>query len=125
MTGNAIQETLNDLHKAPGVKGCVLVTHDGLIVAQALGNKFREDVIAGLASYLVMSTDKVLRESDLGRFDQFTIHAAHGKAVFVDLEGSFLVVLLDQFADIEASRPEIHGTAQRLRRSSRLTDPNE
>lgn len=118
---SSIQESLNELRRAPGVKGCVLLTDDGLIVAEALGNKFREDVIAGLASYLVMTTDKVLTEGGIQRFDQFTVHAAHGKAVFVDLDGSFLVVLLDQFADLEASRPEIQGAAQRLRRSARMS----
>ena len=118
---SSIQESLNDLRRAPGIKGCVLVTVDGLIVAEALGKKFREDVIAGLASYLVMTTEKVLAEGGIERFDQFVVHAAHGKAIFVDLEGSFLVVLLDQFADLEASRPEINGAAQRLRRTSRMS----
>ena len=117
---NSIQESLTELRRAPGVKGCVFVTADGLVVAEALGNKYREDVIAGLASYLMMTTSKVLSEGGIERFDQFTVHSAHGKVIFVDLDGSVLVVLLDQFADLQASRGEVRGAAQRLRRSARM-----
>lgn len=117
---NSIQESLTELYRAPGVKGCVFVTSDGLVVAEALENKYREDVVAGLASYLMMTTSKVLQEGGIDRFDQFTVHAAHGKVVFIDLSGSVLVVLLDQFADLRACRAEIRSATQRLRRSARM-----
>jgi predicted regulator of Ras-like GTPase activity (Roadblock/LC7/MglB family) len=117
---SSIQESLADLQRAEGIKGCALVTNDGLIVAEALDEKFRGDVIAGLASYLTMTTNKVLTEGGEGGFDRFTIHAAHGKAVFEQLEESVLVVLLDQFADLEGAQPEIRNVAQRLRRQSRI-----
>ena len=117
---SAIQDSLNELRRAPGVKACILVTFDGLVVAESVGNKFRDDIIAGLASYLVMTTNKALGDGGLPAFDTFTVHAAHGKAVLIDVAGSILAVLLDQFADLEASRSEIQGTAQRLRRSAKL-----
>lgn len=118
---SSIQDSLNDLRRADGVKACMLVTSDGLVVAESMGNKFREDIMAGLASYLGMTTNKALTEGGLERFDTFTLHAAHGKSVVVDLGESLLVVMLDQFADLETSRGEIQGTAQRLRRSSKLS----
>ncbi len=117
---NPIQETLDDLRRTAGVKACMLVMADGLVVAEALGARYREDVIAGLSSYLSMTANKALHEGGLGSFETFTLHAAHGKAVFCDIGESFLVVLLDQFADLEAGRSEIQGAVQRLRRSSRL-----
>lgn len=118
---SSIQESLNDLRRSAGVKGCVLITDDGLIVAETLDARFRDDVVAGLTSYLAMVTNKALREAGLESFDQFVLHATHGKAVFLSIENSFLVVLLDQFADLDASRAEIQGTAQRLRRAARLS----
>src|SRR5262249_58507984 len=116
-----IQENLSDLRRAAGVKGCVLLTDDGLVVAEALDARFRDDVVAGLSSYLMMTSTRALAEAGLERFELFTLHATHGKAVFACLEGSFLVVLLDQFADLESSRGEIQGTAQRIRRLSRMS----
>lgn len=118
---SSIQDGLNDLRRVDGVKACMLVTTDGLVVAESMGNRFRSDIVAGLASYLAMTTGKALTEAGLEKFDTFTVHAAHGKSVLVDLGESMLVVLLDQFADIEQSRGEIQGTAQRLRRSARMS----
>lgn len=117
---SSIQDSLNDLRRVDGVKACMLVTNDGLVVAESVGNKFREDILAGLASYLAMTTNKALEEGGLARFDSFTLHAAHGKSVLVDIGEAILVVMLDQFADVDTSRGEIQGTAQRLRRSSKL-----
>jgi predicted regulator of Ras-like GTPase activity (Roadblock/LC7/MglB family) len=117
---SSIQETLAELRQASGVKGCALVTSDGLMVAESLDPRFRDDVVVGLASYLMMSTERVLKEAGLAGFEQFTLHATHGKAVFATLGESFLVVLLDQFADLDGCRGEIQGTVQRLRRLSRM-----
>ena len=118
---SAIQDSLNDLRRAAGVKACLVVTTDGLVVAESQSNKYRDDIVAGLASYLAMTTNKALTEAELGHFESFTLHAAHGKSVIVDLGEALLVVLLDQFADLEASRSEIQGTAQRVRRTTRLS----
>jgi predicted regulator of Ras-like GTPase activity (Roadblock/LC7/MglB family) len=117
---NPIQEYLNDLRRSAGVKGCVLIMDDGLIVAETLDARFRDDVVAGLTSYVAMVTNKALNEAGFDHFDQFVLHATHGKAVFLTIDKSFLVVLLDQFADLEQSRAEIQGTVQRLRRTARL-----
>lgn len=117
---SSIQDSLNDLRRAEGVKACMVVTNDGLIVAESLANRFRPDIVAGLASYLCMTTNKALAEGGLERFDTFTLHSAHGKSVVADLGEAFLVVMLDQFADVEQSRSEIQGTIQRLRRSAKM-----
>ena len=116
----SIHESLAELRRANGVKGCMLLTADGLVVAETMDARYRDDVVAGLSSYLLMTTNKVLAEAGLAAFDQFTVHATHGKTVFVNLDGSFLVVLLDQFADLDGCRQEIQGAAQRLRRTARL-----
>jgi predicted regulator of Ras-like GTPase activity (Roadblock/LC7/MglB family) len=78
-------------------------------------------VVAGLTSFLIMTTEKALKEVGMPSFAQFAVHATHGKTIVIDLEGSYLIVLLDQFADVEGCRSEIQGAAQRLRRSSRLS----
>jgi predicted regulator of Ras-like GTPase activity (Roadblock/LC7/MglB family) len=118
---SSIQETINDLRRSPGIKGCMLVTDDGLVVAETLDARFRDDVVAGLTSYLTMVTNKALVEAGLEPFEQFVLHATHGKAVFHSLDKAFLVVLLDQFADVEGSRNEIMATVQRLRRTAKLS----
>lgn len=56
----------------------------------------------------------------MGRCQQLTLHSTHGKAVFVDLADSFLVVLFDQFAEVAHAQRQVQDAASRIRRASRL-----
>lgn len=115
-----IHEAIEALRQASGVRGAALLTHDGLVAASSLDPSLGVDVIAGLASYLLMTTNKSLGEGKLGRCSQLTLHATHGKAVFIDLDDSQLVVVFDQFADIADAQQEVQEAAMRIRRASRL-----
>ncbi|MBK8099749.1 MAG: roadblock/LC7 domain-containing protein [Planctomycetes bacterium] len=115
-----IQEALTELRRAPGVKGGALVTADGLMVAQSLDPRFHDEAVAGLTSFLLSTTCKSLADGGMGTCERFVLHATHGRAVFAAVEESFLVVLLDQFADFDGCKAEIDVAVQQLRRSSRL-----
>lgn len=115
-----IQEMVVELRSTPGIKGVALITSDGLVAAESLDERYRSEVVAGLTSYLLMTTNRSLREGGLGQCTQFVLHATHGKAVFTTLDDSYLVVLFDQFADLTAARREVQGIAGRLRRATRL-----
>lgn len=115
-----IHETLSELHRMPGVKGAALVTRDGLLAAQSLDERFGADVVAGLASYLLATTNRCLEEGRMPAASQVVVHASNGKAILAGLEDSCLVVLLDQFSDVTQARRDVHDAAQRIRRLSRL-----
>ena len=115
-----IHDAVAEVRRAPAVKGAAVVTRDGLVAAASLDETLAADVLAGLASYLLMSTNKCLAEGSLGSCSRMSVHATHGKSVFVDLGDSTLVVVFDQFSDVAAARKEIDDAAQRIRRASRL-----
>lgn len=115
-----IHDAVVELRRAPGVKGAAVLTVDGLMAAASLDESLGPDVIAGLASYLLMTTNKSLAEGGMGGCAQLTLHATHGKAVFLDLADSFLVVMFDQFADIANAQKQVQDAAARIRRASRL-----
>jgi len=117
---NAIQETLAQLHADPGIKAASVVTLDGLVAADVLDPRLRSDVIAGLASYLLMTTNRSLREAGLGGCAQFVLHATHGKVILVALAGAYLVVVFDQFADLQHVKSRVATAAQQIRSSSHL-----
>jgi predicted regulator of Ras-like GTPase activity (Roadblock/LC7/MglB family) len=116
-----IQDAVAELHRLPGVKGAAVVTADGLIAASSFDAGFVGDVVAGLTSYLQMTTNRCLEAGGLGPCAHLVMHATHGKATFTRLEDSCLVVLFDQFADPGQSRREIQEAAQRIRRASRIS----
>lgn len=117
---NIIQDTLTKLHAAPGIKAASVLTLDGLVAADALDPRFRSDVIAGLASYLLMTTNKSLGEGGLGPCAQLLLHATHGKVILTSLEDAYLVVVFDQFADLQDVRGSVAEAAGRIRASARI-----
>lgn len=116
-----IHEAVAELRTAPGVKGVAVLTLDGLVAAAALDEMAGADALAGLASYLLMSTNKCLVEGGMGGCGRMTLHATHGKAIFVDLTDAYLVVMFDQFTDVAQARKEIDDAATCIRRASRLS----
>lgn len=117
---NKIQDLLVELRRTPGIKGAAVLTADGLVAAESLDARYRSEVVAGLTSYMLMTTNRSLREGGLGDCSQFVLHATHGKAMFIALEQSFLVVMFDQFADLPAARREVQDAASRIRRVARM-----
>ena len=117
---NKIQDTLVELSQIRGIKGCVIVLRDGLMVAEALSERFRNDVVSGLASFLLSMTNRALEAASMGEFRRFTMHSVHGKVLLIELGGPYLVVLLDQFANIDGCEADIKAAAQHLRQLSKM-----
>jgi len=116
-----IHDAVAELRHAPGVKGAAVLTHDGLVAAASLDPALASEALAGLASYMLMTTNKCLAEGGMGACARLTLHATHGRAVFVDLSDSYLVVMFDQFSDVGLAKKEIDDAAARIRRASRMS----
>ena len=116
-----ILDAVTELRNAPGVKGAAVVTNDGLVAASSLSPDLNPDVISGLSSYLMMTTNRSLTEGGYGACSKVQLNATHGKAVFVQLDQSFLVVLFDQFAEVARAEHEVDETVMRIRRAAKLT----
>jgi len=115
-----IHETLAELRRLAGVKGAAVIMADGLVAAESLDARYRSEVVSGLTSYLLMTTNRSLREGGLGECAQFVLHATHGRVMFLALGEAFLVVLFDQFADLPAVQDDVLEAAQRVRRLARI-----
>jgi predicted regulator of Ras-like GTPase activity (Roadblock/LC7/MglB family) len=114
-----IQDAIAELRHAPGVRGAAVVTRDGLVAASSLATGLDPDVISGLSSYLMMTTNRSLDEGGYGVCTKLLLNATHGKAVLVQLDDSYLVVLFDQFAEIDQADREVDEAVTRIRRASR------
>ena len=115
-----IHDAISELRHAPGVKGAAVITNYGLVAASSLGSGLDSDVISGLSSYLMMTTNRSLNEGGYGACTKLLLNSTHGKVVFVQLDESYLVVLFDQFAEIAQADREVDDAVARSRRASRL-----
>ncbi len=115
-----INETIEGLRRQAGVKGAAVIMADGLVAAESLDARYRSEVLAGLTSYLLMTTNRSLREGGLGECTRFVMHATHGKVMFLALRDAFLVVVFDQFADLQAVSGAVQEATERLRTLTQL-----
>ncbi len=108
-------EILNDLNKVAGVKGCMVVTQDGIVVHAALGNDLDQEAVAAVSSSLIMSARRAMDKLGHKHFKRFVQVSSWGRMVFVDLEIAYLVVITTQNIKLDVIVMEIDSTARRIR----------
>ena len=117
---NQLQEALTGVLVTPDVRGAAVVTADGLVAASALGPELDPDALAGVASFLVVTTDRSLVEGGYGSSDRLTVRAAAGQAVLSKIGDSYLVVIYDQDADVTQIDEEAAAAVEQVRLSARM-----
>ena len=86
-----MKDLLHPLNKIPGVIGSMVITRDGIMVADATGPELREDAVAALSSALTMTVKRSLEALGIaGDSDEMVLNAEKGKLIFLDLGQAFL-----------------------------------
>lgn len=123
MSALSMETLLAELAEAAGVRGCALSTADGMIVRSELRGRFREDVVSGLASFLVSTTRRAFEEGgEDDCVERFVVHATHGKLVIRRVNEAYLVVITDQFVRLEPLLEIVDDIAARMGDASRMQD---
>lgn len=120
-----MREHLTDLNETAGIRGSMIVTRDGMVVASRLGKGLDEEKVAAMASSIVVSTLKLLEARNLGEFSRFTLNASHGKLVFCATGAAYLVVVLEKDIDLGPAAIEIRSAARRIQDATRMTSVTE
>ena len=115
-----IEEILKELKSEIGVKGCAVVTKDGILVKSMLSHDMKDEVVSALSSFLIQTTEKAMNECSMEPFSKFIITSTNGKVIFVNLDYAYLVVVTDQFINIDLTLLNIMSAAQKLKRASRI-----
>jgi predicted regulator of Ras-like GTPase activity (Roadblock/LC7/MglB family) len=110
-----MRRILKQLNEVVGVKGSLVVTKDGIVIASHLGRQLEEDVVAAMAANVVLSTRRTLEGNGLRHFSRFTLVATHGKMVFTDAGPAFLVVVMDRNVELAPVDIEVESAAMRIR----------
>lgn len=112
---NEMESVLAALNDKAAAKGSVVVTNDGMVVAGDMRKEMRKDIVGALSSFLISATDRCLRQGDIGSFGRMVMTATHGKVVIQSLHEFFLVVVVDQFADMEKTLEAVAKAGAKLR----------
>lgn len=116
-----MENILEELNQVAGVKGSMVVTKDGVVVAEALGPDLEKESVAAVSSHVIQVGERTLAELNRGMFEQFTMTSAHGRMVFVNLDVGYLVVVtklemkLGQvLIEVESAARKIRGLSKRM-----------
>ena len=110
-----MQRILESLNQVAGVKGSMVVTKDGVVVAAALGADMSQEVVAAVSSHMIQVADRGLQDLHRGNFEQLTLTSAHGRMVFVNLEVGYLVVITKMEMKLGQVLIEVESAARKIK----------
>ena len=108
-------EILKDLNQVAGVKGCMVVTQDGIVVSAQLGHDLDQEAVAAVSSQMIRTARGGMEAIGMKPFKRFVQVCSWGRMVFVDLEIAYLVVITSQNIKLDVIVMEIDSTARRIR----------
>ena len=107
---------LAEINQSVGVEGSMVITRDGIMVAAVLGPQISEDVLAALASALVITIKRALEPVGAGDApEEMMLSASAGKLIFVDLGAAYLVVVTRPQIKLNSDLVAIRSVARKLK----------
>lgn len=116
-----MKEILSELNREVGVKGSMVVTQDGIVVASDLSPGLSDDLVAAVASGAIQTINVALQKIGQPNLSKFVLEAGFGKIVFIDIGIAYLVVILDQRINMDVTLIAISGAAYRIRQMGQIT----
>jgi hypothetical protein len=115
-----MHEVLDDLNTRPGIRGSLVATPDGMVVASRLEGTLDPEMAAALTSTLLSGAHEVAERCKGSEMSRFVLVATRGKVIMVDLGNAYLVVVTDRHIDLSQGLIEIESAAKTLRKLGRL-----
>ena len=109
------------MNESVGVRGSLVISRDGVVIASCLGEYLDEEVIAALASSIFLTLMRPAEKTRLGEPTRFTLSAKHGRLIFELMESLVLVVVTDKDIHLDITMLEIAGVGRRLQRMTRIS----
>jgi predicted regulator of Ras-like GTPase activity (Roadblock/LC7/MglB family) len=108
------------LNEVVGVRGSMIMTDDGMVVAAALTGTLEEDTVAAIATAVIRSTHRSFASAGFQGFSRYDMQASHGRMILVDAGSAYLVVVTERNIDIGPAELEIRSAARRIRQQAKI-----
>lgn len=113
-------DVLKELKERVGIRGALVMSDDGVVVASDLCDGLQPDSVAALASAAIVQAARATSRLGLGPAERVTLSARFGRLVFIPLEGLLLVAVTEPGLALDLTMLEIAGPALRIRELARL-----
>jgi len=115
-----MREVLLELNQEVGVKGSMVVTHDGVVVTSEIAPPLNGDQVAAIASNSIKDINSALRQIGASEFAKFIFNSTYGKMVFLETGSAYLVVVLDKHLNLDFTMLAIASAGRRIRSIGRI-----
>jgi predicted regulator of Ras-like GTPase activity (Roadblock/LC7/MglB family) len=110
-----MREVLLSLNKEVGVKGSMIVTRDGVVVASEILPPLNGEQVAAIASNSIQRVNASLRELGAKNFSRYLFNSTYGKMIFLETGDAYLVVVLDKHINIDFTMLAVASAARKIK----------
>lgn len=110
-----MRDVLLSLNKEVGVKGSMIVTRDGVVVAAEILPPLQGDIVAAIASNSIQRLNTGLRNLGANNFSRYLFNATYGKMIFIETGDAYLVVVLDKGINIDFTMLAVVSAARKIK----------
>jgi predicted regulator of Ras-like GTPase activity (Roadblock/LC7/MglB family) len=110
-----MKDVLTSLNKEVGVKGSMIVTRDGVVVAAEILPPLNSDQVAAIASNSIQRVNSALRGLGAKNFSRYLFSSSYGKMIFTETGDAYLVVVLDKHINIDFTMLAVASAARKIR----------
>jgi predicted regulator of Ras-like GTPase activity (Roadblock/LC7/MglB family) len=110
-----MRDVLQNLNKEIGVKGSLILTKDGVIVASEIPPPLQGELVAAIASNAIQRLIASLRGLGGQSFARYLFNASYGKMIFIETGDAYLVVVLDKTINVDFTLLAVQSAARKIK----------
>jgi len=116
-----MQKILARLNRVRSIRGSLLATRYGEVVASGFVDETTAETIGAVASEVLLAVENAAARLKLGRFRLFSISGRDGCCVAVPVASALLLVLVESDANLAMIRIEVRDAAEELGRKLHIS----
>ena len=113
-----MKDVLVDLNKEVGIKGSMIVSRDGVVVAAEIPPPLNSDQVAAIASDSIRRINASLRDLDSNEFTKYLFTSTYGRMIFIETGDAYLVVVLDKDINVDFTMISVASASRKIRNLS-------
>jgi hypothetical protein len=116
-----LKTILAKLNKTNGIRGCMVVNRDGIVVASDFSVEIQESSIGAVSSSILAALEGALKRIDMGKFSRFLISGSEAKVAMVNAGQAILLILLAPDVNMGMVNVEIKEAANAVMEKSKMS----
>lgn len=115
-----ISQILQNLNKINLIKGCMVITMDGMIISSELNIDIEQERLSAFCSAMGLTISNSLKKIGTKPFLRYIINSEKWKLCFINIGKFYLIAISDLDIDMITLNTELYNTVNLLKKTGRL-----